>query len=442
MQSKPGSPRLPTAEELSAEPRRGAIPQRPVFGWRSLRGHAAQGAPSVDQLPHVLLTSSGRAAIYLALRQLRLTPESRVLVPTYHCPTMVAPILLAGGQPSFFGIDAQGRPDLSQISPAQAANARAMIVPHYFGLPQSMAAVRAWCDHHHIVLIEDCAHTFFGQAGERPVGQWGDFATASATKFFPVPEAGVLASRQPLPQSPLLTLHAPTFKQQVKGWVDVLELGVRYRRLPGLNTVLGLLLGLKNIARNSKDDEVADAGEAAAPDVEQMMVECEMQRREQRPQAVATWLLRRLPRAGIGRRRLRNYQGFEQAFAGVPHICPLLARPAGATAPYVFPLWIDTPEWADFVYLSLRRQGFAVFRWDRIWPGTPAIADDQGALWSRQVLQLLCHQDIDSATVGRTAQALLALLKAARVHGAAAPVPAPKAMTPNPTRQIHSEAHS
>ncbi|MBK9574239.1 MAG: DegT/DnrJ/EryC1/StrS family aminotransferase [Rhodoferax sp.] len=49
-------------------------------------------------------------------------------------------------------------------------------------------------------MIEDCAHCFFGQAGERPIGAWGDFATASLTKFFPVPEGGLLASSsRPLP---------------------------------------------------------------------------------------------------------------------------------------------------------------------------------------------------------------------------------------------------
>ena len=37
------------------------------------------------------------------------------------------------------------------------------------------AEVRAWCDAQSIALIEDCAHSFFGTAGNRPVGAWGDY---------------------------------------------------------------------------------------------------------------------------------------------------------------------------------------------------------------------------------------------------------------------------
>lgn len=411
MQSDNGSQRMRPAVAPAAENRRGTIPQRPVFGWQTLSGPARQEGASVDQLPAVLLTSSGRAAIYLALRQLQLAPGSRVLVPTYHCPTMVAPILLAGALPLFFGIDAQGQPDLARIDAGAAGDARAMIAAHYFGLPQSMAATRAWCDERGIALIEDCAHAFFGQAGERPIGHWGDFATASITKFFPVPEAGVLASSQRPLQPASTPLRKPSAKQQLKGWIDVIELGAQYRRLPGLNGILRLLLGIKNIARSKSAES---AGDAAAPDQAQMMAECEMERREQRPLAVSRWLLRALPRAGIARRRSANYQLFERLFAGDADARPLMARPAGASAPYVFPLWIANPDWADHVYLSLRRQGFAVFRWDRIWPGTPTLPGDQGALWSRQVLQLLCHQDLDEATIRCTAQALLALLREAR----------------------------
>ena len=51
---------------------------------------------------------------------------------------------------------------------------------------------------------------------------------------------------------------------------------------------------------------------------------------------------------------------------------------------------------ADVVYESLRMQRLPVFRWDRVWPGTPVLAGDTGRAWNRQVLQLLCHQDLSA----------------------------------------------
>ena len=52
-----------------------------------------------------------------------------------------------------------------------------------------------------------------------------------------------------------------------------------------------------------------------------------------------------------------------------------------------------------------------VFRWDRLWPGVPALAGDQGRLWSHHVLQLACHQDLSDAHLDRLVAALLRLFK-------------------------------
>ena len=170
-------------------------PRGPVLDWPSFRRVPAPAAGSVEDLPNRLFLTSGRAAIYHALKLLAGERGATVLVPSYHCPTMVAPVVLAGLQVQFYGVRPDGLPALESIDAAAARPGAAMIVPHYFGLPQSLAEVREWCDARGIAMIEDCAHSYFGQAGSRPVGAWGDFATASLSKFFPVPEAGLLASR-------------------------------------------------------------------------------------------------------------------------------------------------------------------------------------------------------------------------------------------------------
>ena len=49
-------------------------------------------------------------------------------------------------------------------------------------------------------------------------------------------------------------------------------------------------------------------------------------------------------------------------------------------------------------------QGMPVFRWDRIWPGTPGSRHDEGPRWSQHVLQLLCHQDLSAADIRQVAR--------------------------------------
>lgn len=384
--------------EGEIEPRPLQMPRTPVLGWASFGRSGSPVPAALDELPQRTVTTSGRAALYQALLQLKLAPGRDVLVPTYHCPTMVAPVLRAGLVPRFYGIDGQGAP-LLQPADAQAG---AIIAAHYFGLPRSMAVLRAWCDTHGVALIEDCAHSFFGQAGERAVGHWGDYATGSISKFFPVPEAGLLAStRRPVPALPLARRgwHA-----QVKGMVDVIELGARHRRFGGLNGLLDLMLRWKN---GSKAATPAAGSVDPSPDADGMMAGCDMGRIGHAPLAVSRWIANALPRSRLAERRRANYARFLRAFCDAPGARPLRPTLPSHAVPYVFPLWVDD---ADRVYHALRRLAAPVFRWDHIWPGTPAIAGDQGPRWSRHVLQLLCHQDLRDDEVDRVVATIRHLL--------------------------------
>ncbi|MCM8596880.1 DegT/DnrJ/EryC1/StrS family aminotransferase [Accumulibacter sp.] len=385
--------------------RAAGLPTAPLLDWSSF-SHGARGAGvhSIDDLGNSCVTTSGRAAIYQALLQLRLEPGSVVLVPTYHCPTMVAPVLIARLEVGYFGIREDGLPNLETIDPALAGRAKAMLVSHYFGLAHSLTEVRQWCDEHQIALIEDCAHCYFGDAGDRPVGTWGDYATASLSKFFPVPEGGVLASAR----KPLLSLQLSPqgFHSQVKAWADVLERAVMYERLRGINTLLAGLFRVKNALSGTRDPNPVSHG-ATASAAELMMRSCNMERIAMAPAWTARVLRRLLPRGHIIDRRRRNFAIYREHFSGTCGAHQLFESPDDAAVPYVFPLWVDD---ADRVYHALRAQGLPVFRWDRIWPGTPAIRGDLAPSWSKHVLQLLCHQDLGEDDVARTARATLDLL--------------------------------
>ncbi|HEY4082451.1 MAG TPA: DegT/DnrJ/EryC1/StrS family aminotransferase [Burkholderiaceae bacterium] len=367
-----------------------AIPKGPVFGWASLRSGASTPVVGVRDLPYKTFTTSGRAALYHALLQSALPPNSAVLVPTYHCPTMIAPVLLAGHRPSYFGIGPDGLPDLARIEASQADAARAMIVSHYFGLTQSLRDVRRWCDAHNIVLIEDCAHSYFGQAGERVVGAWGDYATTSLSKFFPLPEAGLLASaHRPLAA---LDLRSQGLTAELKGCVDVLETGVRFHRLAGLNSILGACFRFKARLRsrnNAGKDVIASDNSF---DAEQLMRGCDMARIDARTLLASRALYASVRPSRVVALRRRNYDLYSAALGRLPGMEQLAGLPRNPAAPYVYPVWVED---ADRVYHGLRALGVPVFRWDRIWPGTPRQAGDAGSSWSHHLLQMLCHQDLE-----------------------------------------------
>lgn len=380
-------------------------PRGPVLDWPSFRPVAGPAAGSVEDLPSRMFLTSGRAAIYHALKLLTVERGATVLIPSYHCPTMVAPVVLSGMRAQFYGVRPDGLPALESIDAAAARPGAAMIVPHYFGLPQSLAEVREWCDARGIAMIEDCAHCYFGQAGSRPVGAWGDFATASLSKFFPVPEAGLLASRDRTVHG--VELASADWTAELKGLVDVLERSAMHERFSGLNTALRLVFRLKNARR--KRQLVEQAAAPAEPLENALMRECDMDRIDRAPLAVSRLLNATLPRGRIIAQRQRNFALYSSLFADCDRGArPLFARPPAPTAPYVFPLWVDDP---NPVYDALRADGAPVFRWDRLWPGVRPMAGDVGLQWSHHVLQLLCHQDLHDSDIERTAAKIKDMLR-------------------------------
>ncbi len=240
------------------------VPRLPIFGWDVFRGEKDSALPCVLDHANLVYTGSGRAAIALALSTLRIARGDRVLVPSFHCPTMVSPVVAAGAEPMFFPIDSHGAPRLDIVSTLDLGRVRAMLVAHYFGLPQSMASVRQFCDRLGIALIEDCAHAMFGAVDGRPVGAWGDFAIASLTKFFPVTDGGCLIvnAAAGAPRRP----DRRSIRDQFRGAANAIELGAQHGKLIGLNAPINALFAVVNQLRpRARSGGIPSAAERLDP---------------------------------------------------------------------------------------------------------------------------------------------------------------------------------
>ncbi|WP_067063267.1 DegT/DnrJ/EryC1/StrS family aminotransferase [Roseateles chitosanitabidus] len=407
-------------------------PRLPVVGWNTFSGPLEAPVPTLLAHPRQVLTTSGRAAILLALECLAVGPEDVVLLPSYHCPTMVSPVMTLGAEAVFYPIDEHGAPRLDWLTAHVPARTRALLVPHYFGLPQPMDTVRAWCDARGIALIEDCAHAMFGRAGARAIGSWGDVSIASLTKFFPTPEGGVLALNRADLRLPDLS---PVSRiDQVKAASDILHMGAAHDRLPGLNGLIrgafALKSGLRALLRGERPaappvpSRHGDLDEDQEIDANMALIDLPLSHRALT--RASGWISTRVPRRRIVEARRRNYTFFTEAFAGCDGVHALLPALPADCAPYVFPLWVRTP---DPGYAEMRRLGVPVSRWDRLWPGVPALPGDVGKAWSHHVLQLACHQDLTDEDLRR----IVAEVKRLFVGPAAPSVPtdiAAAAVTP------------
>jgi len=360
-----------------------SYPRLPVLGWSAFSGERSAPSRGVLNAGHRRYTTSGRAAIAFALRVLAIKPGDKVLVPTYHCPTMIAPVVQAGVEPMFYPITASGGVDLEWLQRADLVGARAVLATHYFGIPQPMSRLRAFCDARRIALIEDCAHTFFGVSEGAAVGSWGDIAIASLPKFFPVPEGGLIVSAtHPLQK---LDFDPCSWRDEVKAAVDAIEIGVVHGRFTGLNAILGSVFRLKNWLRRHPSDAPANLGSESVKPAADFRLD------SLRPTVTARWIASSVHQSRIVGHRRRNYAALASRLSRIDGAHALRSDLPDDATPYVFPLYVNEPTAS---YQRLRSAGIPLFRWDEVWPGTPVLDGDHGLDWAHRVFQLGCHQDL------------------------------------------------
>ena len=78
------------------------IPTLPLLSLQSFAVPQGEHVPSVLDFPLVKFVTSGRVAIALALQQMKIGKDDKVLLPAYHCGAMVEPIIWVGATPVFY----------------------------------------------------------------------------------------------------------------------------------------------------------------------------------------------------------------------------------------------------------------------------------------------------------------------------------------------------
>ncbi len=375
------------------------VPKNPVLGWSSFSRAPVSdrdstiSLPSVLSLPHKRYVTSARVAIALALQRLGVGPGDRVLVPAYHCLSMVEPIVFCGAEPCFFALTPALGVPLDALAARDLSGVRALLVTHYFGFPQAMEAICAFARSRGIAVVEDCAHAVFGHADGRPIGSWGDYAAVSLMKFFPVYDGGCLASAvHPLDD---LDLQSPSGRFEAKALLNSIERGLRYRRFPGMQAAAQTTLmvkdamwrGFKRLRAGRDSVPFAYHDPAASEGVNGL----DPAWLDRRMSFASQQLVEHLPVARIVALRRRNYLRLDAALRDLPDAHPLFDRLPDGVVPYVFPLWVGRP---DRVFVRLKTDGVPLFRWERLWNEDAIRVDPLSARRATEIFQLPCHQEL------------------------------------------------
>ena len=106
----------------------------PLAGLLFQPRRAAGAARSSTPAPTKLVTS-GRIAIALALRQMGIGPGDAVLVPSFHCASMIEPVTWSGATPVFYRINADTSVDLDDIAAKLDGTSKVLMVDQLLRLP-------------------------------------------------------------------------------------------------------------------------------------------------------------------------------------------------------------------------------------------------------------------------------------------------------------------
>ena len=128
-----------------------------------------------NNVKHAICVNSGNAALQIALSALGVRPGDEVIVPDYTYIATATAVLMNGAIPILVDID----PQTYNIDPAAVRHAitprtKAIIPVHFSGSVCAMDELSQIACEHHLIIVEDAAHSHGGTWRGKALGTIGD----------------------------------------------------------------------------------------------------------------------------------------------------------------------------------------------------------------------------------------------------------------------------
>lgn len=341
-----------------------------------------------------LLVARGAVAILLALRHAGIGSGAEVLVPAYHCPSMVAPVRAAGAEAVPYAINEDLSADTASLERLITSRTRALLVAHLLGRVADLSGIKALCEARGIVLIEDCAHTFFGATAAGPVGSIGHYAVASPRKFFPIAEGGLLTSASRDLRE--LSVPAPTWSRSMQAALRMVDTAVAYGRLRAFAPMLGVAKHLRAALRGKPGEQVPSS--VQGDDADPYNIELDVRQSV----GLAGGAGRYLFNIGLIEARRRNFERLAAGIHGAAAARVLDLPSVHTFVPYVVPVLLADPQRH---FAQLKQLGVPMWRWEYSPRGVCEVTDR----YSQSLVQLPCHQSLRPQELERIIDAVRSL---------------------------------
>lgn len=207
-------------------------------------------------LRYPVATSSGTAALHLALLLSEVSPGDEIITTSMTAEPTNTAILQASCIPVFADVDKYtGNICPESVIRCITKKTKAIMVVHYAGYPAALDKLRRIADEYSLCLIEDCAHALGAKYNGRHVGSYGDFAIFSfqAIKHITTVDGGMLIVKNLEKVESAKKLRWFGMKKGASRLdMDISVLGYKYN-MHNVSAVIGLLQ-LKNFPELLKNN--------------------------------------------------------------------------------------------------------------------------------------------------------------------------------------------
>ncbi len=131
------------------------------------------------QSAHCQLVSSGTAALTVALAAAGVGAGDEVIMPTFTFVASFESILMLGAIPVLVDIDDTLTLDPAAVEAAITPNTKCVMPVHMCGSMADLGALKAICDKHKLLLLEDACQAIGGTYEGKPLGSYGDLGCFS-----------------------------------------------------------------------------------------------------------------------------------------------------------------------------------------------------------------------------------------------------------------------
>lgn len=380
-----------------ARPIAAMLPLLSLDGWSWRKDQSASVFLSND----CFFLHGARYALLSGLQAMGVKRDAHVLLPAYHCYSMVEPFVKHGCHVEFYKLKPDLSIDLRDLSVRMRDTTKAVLMTHYFAVPQAVEPVRNLLYGSDAILIEDCAHAFFGYYSDKKLGTFGDFSVASGKKFFPLEDGGVLKFN--CTPSHQAELRCNPAIHDLKLLVNSLEKSASYGRLfPISNGVSLLNLLIKRLRRKKNNFGNCDAdnkGESARQ--EDNYIDSSLIGRS--GSKISRWIMSHLDIEKIRLGRIKNYNYLLSGLESLEYAQPLHVNMPINCVPYAFPLLLKKP---NKHFALLKKAGVPMWRWEDVQQSHCEVSQE----YRDRLIQLPCHQGLKNNEIEKIILAIQSVL--------------------------------